>query len=157
MVAFLRMNRDGIITPPPPRTENTNGRAVRYQSSNPPLRFPDIYSIIEHTVSDRRSLHTPGSDQEFLCDLEPNHREPPLPRLRAFRWWTTALSGRSRLLWVSSPDSPLVHLPGSALLVTTLLAGTPSSSLPAPPRGGHRALPNPGGYSGSQPRLQDSR
>ena len=151
MVAFLRMNRDGLITPPLPRTENTNGRAVRYQSSNSPLRFPDIYSIIEHMVSDRRSLHAPGSDQECLCDLESNHREPPPPRLQALRW-CTALSGRSRL-WVSSPDSPLAHLPGRALFVTTILAGTPSSSLPAPPRGGQRALPHPGGCSGSQPRL----
>lgn len=39
-VAFLAMHRDGLITLPPPRRENTNGRAQRYLAPEPQGRLP---------------------------------------------------------------------------------------------------------------------
>jgi len=39
-VAFLAMHRDGLITLPPPRGENTNGRAVRHLAPAAEPRLP---------------------------------------------------------------------------------------------------------------------
>jgi hypothetical protein len=39
-VAFLAMHRDGLITLPPPRHKNTNGRAVRYLAAPSQDRLP---------------------------------------------------------------------------------------------------------------------
>ena len=53
-VAFLRMHRDGLIPLPPPRSENTNGRAVRYLSPNTQLRLSDMSPSTLSQIGDLR-------------------------------------------------------------------------------------------------------